>query len=290
MRTMASLSYLACVLCNPDTLVAPGRLPSILSEFSSCDIVALPSTGYTRHNEACEHYNCEHFKLLDFGWSPSKCANESCGVVFGIGEKLAKCVRSHKVFSPGGQLQGRGGAIRCTSKELDFCVIVPYFPVSSVKNYKCTSDCIFRWIHHIISSLPCRCTPITLGDCDAHIEAMQRGLVVGAVQSDCGKTEYNGENLVGLATTHNLCLVNSFWPTGGTFCKHGRWTPTRIDWALIPQSALSGVQACAVWHKGGDRLQHSNSVQTQDWSSPFVLEIEGGKCNFQNRANTQLEW
>eukprot|EP00974_Lingulodinium_polyedra_P107717 10426307-Lingulodinium_polyedra.AAC.1 len=147
-------------------------------------------------------------------------------------------------------MQGRGGALRIKSGELDVCVIAAYVPVNPhTYAARCCCNKVWEWIKGTIEALPNRCTPIIALDANGKTGAyrdeygVQRHFDTKHIgRQDAELENFNGEKLRGLAHGQNLAVVNSFFKAGPTYYRDSASQASRIDYWLVPEPLMAVVE------------------------------------------------
>lgn len=127
-QVIMSLPSLRIVSYNP-MQAFDLRIESICSQLSRAHVIGLSGTGRKRlsHVSSYQTRRFGKYSGFDWGWIPKVVGiNKSCGVLLLVDRTvlLNSCV--NHIYSPPDSLQGRAGAVRYKTANLDVCFICAY--------------------------------------------------------------------------------------------------------------------------------------------------------------------
>ena len=142
-------------------MVQANRDQDCLEQFRACHIVGLVGTNRT-HDFCIQQTRLGPFTRLQ--WSKG---GPSTGLELWVHRRYIspKHFRGH--WSGEGELQGRVGAARFKTPQLDLLCIVAYIPPNGTKQN--VSEKIRRWMCEVVSAQGHRCVPLVFLDGNAHL-------------------------------------------------------------------------------------------------------------------------
>ena len=270
-------------------MVQANRDQDCLEQFRACHIVGLVGTNRT-HDFCIQQTRLGPFTRLQ--WSKGE---PSTGLELWVHRRYIspKHFRGH--WSGEGELQGRVGAARFKTPQLDLLCIVAYMPPNGTK--QSVSEKICRWMCEVVSAQGHRCVPLVFLDGNAHLGLDKvpgaQHLYTPSQSPSIGRANAAPENQNGtllrkFADRHFLCFSNTFFPCSPTFyANHGGYT-SRTDYIMLPQSLLSQVKTCEVWNRAGDALQIIDCPARRD-HRPVVITVHV-RLQYNSARAQRVQW
>ena len=198
---------------NPLSLLQPGRIDDIITEFRDDAVIGLPGTKIRRGRLWQDEFIVRRWAEYDvyhWGWDNVTFSNRSAGVCLAVNRRVFPRATRRQICSPLVSIRGRAGAIRYRVKCRDVLLISMYLPPETSASSKMASDKVARWVERLVISVGARVEVILLADANAHLgrHRYMEGDVwvnsddpaVGGHDREC--ENYNGELL------HKLMIRN----------------------------------------------------------------------------------
>lgn len=250
-------------------MVQANRDQDCLDQFRACHIVGL--VGTNRKHDLCIQQN-RHGPFTRLQWSKGE---PSTGLELWVHRRYIspKHFRGH--WSGEGELQGRVGAARFKTPQLDLLCVVVYMPPNNTKRSVCEKIC--RWLCDVVSAQGHRCVPLLFMDGNAHLGLVQgaQHLYTPSQSPSVGRANpalenQNGTLLRKFAERHFLCFSNTFFHAALLSMPITGDIPLGLTTLFCPKvcSRMSRLAKC-----GTERGMHCRSltvlpvVITAQWSS-----------------------
>ena len=263
------------VTYNAQAATSRDRLTHIVKEFSGVDIILLQGTKQKELALNATTMKIGQYSFIRWPAGRGQHTNTSTGVAIGFKDSTFPAKYRRQVWHPAADLQGRGGAVRCTKRNsFDWCFISVYLPVNGQDPKG--ADSVLAWVDSVLSELPVNCIPIVGMDANGKVGMVRSGGYLLASDDADGVGPHgaevendNGKRLRSLISKHYLRAVNTFHEaaSGATFWSHED-RGSRIDYICAPAGLVPN--SCALWRRSAHKLQLCNHAKLRDHTPLFT--------------------